>query len=107
MRKVRKSNSELKRLQKFREAVKYGPIFTCTVCEQDMYINHVTIISNEFENEVRENHPELYHRVLDVKHLVVLNKKSHTYICGTCKKHVQRGELPPMAAANGLKVIPI
>ena len=29
------------------------------------------------------------------------------YICVTCKKHLKRGKMPPMAAANGLKVIPI
>ena len=29
------------------------------------------------------------------------------YICVTCKKHVRNGKLPPMAAANGLQVLPI
>ena len=41
------------------------------------------------------------------KHSVDLNGESNAYICGTCKKHIKQGKLPPMAAANGLRNIPL
>ena len=107
MRKVRNNNSELRRLNKFRESVKYGPIFTCTVCEQDMFINSVSPITVEFEEIVQQKNAELFKKVLDKKHFVNLDGEKNAYICGTCKKSLKNGKVPSMAAANGLTVVPI
>ena len=107
MRKIRSNHSQLKRLQRFQESVRYGPIFTCTVCEQDMFKNSVVILTDTFEEEVRKNSSELFKKVLINKHKIELKGELNVYICGTCKKHLKKGKLPAMAAANGLAVFPI
>ena len=107
MKKIRSNSSELKRLKKFREAVRYGPIFTCTVCEQDMFRNSVTVLNDELEEKLRSKSPELGERVFLGKHRVEINEVSNFYICGTCKKEIKKGNLPSMAAANGLDVVTI
>ena len=107
MRILRSNHSQLKRLQRFQDSVRYGPIFTCTVCEQDMFKNSVVVLTDKFEEEVRTNSSELFKKVLINKHRIELKGELHTYICGTCKRHLKKGNLPAMAAANGLAVFPI
>ena len=94
MEKIRRSNSELQRLTKFREAVKYGPIFTCTVCEQDMFINFVSIIDRELEETLKIDSSKLIKNVFAKKLLVDFKGTKKAYICGTCKIHVKNGKLP-------------
>ena len=113
----RNNHSEQKRLLKFRESVRYGPIFTCTVCEQDMFLSNVVILTNEFKNEVREKDFELYLLAFKTDHPIEIwlcsnpdettERKCDSYICFTCKKHLKMGKLPPMAASNGLDIYPI
>ena len=73
MRKARNKNSEFTRLMKFRKAVRYGPIFTCTVCEQDMFLSNVNVLDEEFEANVKEESQELFERTLRNKHFINLN----------------------------------
>ena len=107
MRKIRNTDTEGKRLKKFRESVKYGPMFTCTVCEQDMFINSVSVITEEFKENVQQKNSELFNKAFANKHPVGFNKELKTYICGTCKTSIKHEKLPSMAAANGLNVIPL
>ena len=37
--------------------------------------------------------------------VVEINGEEEVYICRTCEKHLKKGDLPPMAAANGLNVV--
>ena len=116
MRKVRNNSTELTRLNKFKESVKYGPIFTCSVCEQDMFRNNVTVLTVDFEKEIKTKSSELYKSALKRKHHdkilrctedQELEPEVKSYICTTCKKHLNKGNLPPMSAANGLQVMSI
>jgi hypothetical protein len=107
MRKIRCTNSELKRYLKFRKAVRYGPIFTCTVCEQDMFINNVSIIDDLLKERVKLYSSELFKTVFVKHNFVELNGESNAYICGTFKMHLKQGKLPSMAAANGLRIVPL
>ena len=107
MRKLRCNRSQLKRLQKFQTSVRYGPIFTCTVCEQDMFRNSVVVLTKEFEEEVKKKSSEMFQKVFQKKYCTELNGESNVYICGTCKKHLKEGNLPAMAAANGLEVVSV
>ena len=107
MRKIREEKKGITRIKKFQDSVRYGPIFICTVCEQDMFINNVSIITKDLENKIKEFSCELFQATLDKKIFVGLNDDFNAYICRTCKKHLMHEKLPPMAAANGLKVIPL
>ena len=64
MEKARKNSSELKRLKNFREAVRYGPIFTCTVCDQDMFRHSVTVLTEKLKEELTACSSELCKEVL-------------------------------------------
>ena len=116
MRKVRNNSTELTRLNKFKESVKYGPIFTCNVCEQDMFRNNVSVLTEDFKLEVKAKGSELHNSAFERKQRVKilrctdeheLEPEVKCYICTTCKKHLKKGNLPAMSAANGLRVIPI
>ena len=109
MRKIKSMRSQLKRLQKFQESVRYGPIFTCTVCEQEMFRHSVIVLTKEIEETLKQKCSEMCKLVLQVKHKhkVFVNGESNVYMCGTCKKHLTKGNLPAMAAENGLNVLPI
>ena len=107
MKRIRNNDSEIKRLKRFRESVRYGPIFTCTVCEQDMFFNSVNVLNKEFKESVKQKSSELFKMAFAKEHLIELDEKSNPYICGTCKTNLKQGKLPPMAASNGLDVVPI
>ena len=115
-RKAYNNSTELKRLIKFKKSVRFGPIFTCRVCEQDMFENNVTVITEQFESDIKSMSPKLYESALNKKHevniLYIFNDmatqiQSLCYICTTCKTHLKKQHLPPMASANGLQVMPI
>ena len=40
-------------------------------------------------------------------HVLTDSFVSKVYICHTCKKHLRKGKLPPMARANGLHIQPV
>ena len=116
MRNVRNNSSEIKRLNKFTESVKYGPIFTCNVCEQDMFLNNVSVLTEDFKKEIGAKSSELYKIVFQDKHKIEiirsinqeeLRPEVNFYICTTCKKHLKKGSLPAMSASNGLNVVNI
>ena len=113
---LNKSRTELGRLNRFKETVRYGPIYTCCVCEQDMFKNSVTNLTEKFESDIRNKSPMLCENALKNKHRHLVNihrikdgkrePESELYfICTTCKKHLSKGNLPPMAAANGLELM--
>ena len=70
---ARCSSTELKRLNNFREAVRYGPIFTCTVCDQDMFRQSVTVLTEKIKEELSEKSSELCKLVLTDKNPVDWN----------------------------------
>ena len=58
--KKQSNNSEYQRLQNFRRSVRYGPIFTCTVCEQDLFEHSVKALNVELMEIVQETCPEVF-----------------------------------------------
>ena len=81
---VRSNNSESARLKKFRESVRYGPIFTCTVCEQDMFINGVSIIDQVLVTGLKI-YKCFYHCALDItQYHFSFNKSTYTHAAISC-----------------------
>ena len=88
MEKMRKNHSQLERLNRFRSAVRYVAIFTCSSCHQDMFLNGVSEITDEFEDLVKQKSSELHKNVLKNKieiEVSDLSQKTRSYICKTCK----------------------
>ena len=104
------------RVSNFRRSVRYGPIFPCCSCEQMMFENGVVKLNDELwksiESKCESREPGLLSKVFEDKlrsntYEVSVSADSSYFICFTCKKHLKNGKMPPMAAANGLKVLPI
>ena len=66
-RNARKTHTELQRLNKFKESVQYGPIYECRVCEQSMFRNNVTILTEKLERNVESKSSKLYENTLSKK----------------------------------------
>ena len=115
-RKFRNKNSELTRLKRFREKTRFGPLFVCSSCNQKMFQNAVCEIDTKLENKFKEKDLEIYQKVFEngfikipISVICVNNKHKHeapkAYICFTCKKHLNKGKIPPMSTANNLGLI--
>ena len=61
---LNRNRTEFGRLNRFKETVRYGPIYTCCVCEQDMFKNSVTNLSEKFESDIRNKSPMLCENAL-------------------------------------------
>ena len=109
MRKIRAKLSQLTRLMKFQDSVRYGPIFTCCSCEQNMFRDWVTELTKELKDQIMGKSSELYKNVFTTNHFLSLNVNGkqieREYICKTCKPALLKGNMPSMCAANGLKLI--
>ena len=106
--------SSLDRINDFKAAVRYGPIFPCCSCEQMMFENGVVVLTNDLlriiEDQCNGADNYLYSNIFGTKpfdesfKVEVTPNMSKVYICYTCRKYLQKGRMPPMAAANGLKL---
>ena len=115
MRQLRKKNSELGRLNKFRAATRYGPIFICSSCEQKMFENGVARMDKSLEDKIRSKNLETFNKVFDngfIEIKVNTSEEGKTqynepkvYLCSTCKTHLVRGRIPPMSRANNLDLV--
>ena len=93
------SDSDLKRLNNFQAAVRYGAIFTCNSCYQNMFRNGVSILDTV---KLKKKGLEIYNKVFN-KDLIKaplsvmidkkLQKSNHAYICTTCKRHLKQGKV--------------
>ena len=110
-------SSELKRLNKFLAATRYGPIFVCSSCDQKMFQNWVCELDAPLMDKIRTKNAEVYEKVF-VSGLTKVTvhtcndgkediQPTKAYICITCKKHLQSGKIPPMSSANNLRLVKV
>ena len=108
-----KGRTQQERLRNFKCAVKYGPIFPCSCCEQMMFDNGVSIIDDNvrstIEKACNDKIDRLFENIFESKldnpsFSVYIDSNTNWYLCHTCKKHLTKGQMPSMSAANGLKV---
>ena len=112
-----KEKTAADRIKKFKEAVRYGPIFPCCSCEQIMYENGVTKLNENvlrtLKNACDKVDEKFFHRVLGANlgkpdfHVSITENDVSSYVCHTCKKHILKGKLPPMSAANQLALMKV
>ena len=92
------------RLKKFRNAVKYGAIFVCISCEQRLFENGVTTVTEHFRQSVNSKRSGLFEECVTEEDQEIDGKKVH-YICHTCKETMKRGKMPAMSVKNGLFLV--
>ena len=108
----RQSKSEVDRLKRFNKAVIFGPIFVCSSCEQKMFRDNVTKIDEKFEKLIDSISPELFKETIPEKLRLSIDLEHNgkvtdnlSFICNTCKKYLKWGKIPPMSAANNLRLL--
>lgn len=110
-----KQNKDQKdRIQHFLKTVQYGPIFPCSSCEQMMFRDGVTVVTNIICDLIKTcfNNIILFETIFENKltnpiFSVCIDSKLNWYLCHTCKKYLTQGRIPPMSSANGLKLSPV
>jgi hypothetical protein len=74
-----------------------------------MFRDGVKELTEDLENEIMEKSSELYANVFKKKYPISItvdgNETSIVYICTTCKTSLKKGNMPSMAAANGLELV--
>ena len=120
--KVKERKTAEERIQCFKQAVQFGPIFPCCCCEQLMFENGVSRFDGKLRKNIEEacskNDKNLFKKVfgnklntkLDISkeyYLKINDKGPHFFVCHTCKIKLAKGRIPSMAAVNGLSLIEI
>ena len=99
-RKERQISGPLAALQVFREGVKYGLMFCCSICSQYHFQQRVTSLDKlSHRNDVLQliNH---YYTEQLLPHLHV--QLDTTWVCHGCKTEAYRGAMPALAMENNL-----
>ncbi|XP_008400600.1 uncharacterized protein LOC103460273 isoform X2 [Poecilia reticulata] len=99
----------------FRLNIKAGPTYVCTVCHKSSFPNQVELCKRS--NYVKK--PDVVEQCLTGKYVhvcdesctdrqcTVPHERSQEWICHTCHRHLKKGYMPPLAAANKLDLAEI
>ncbi len=99
----------------FHNSKKYGPIFICVCCHQKHFETNVKVLPDDFEDALEIKFPGLYHKSIhdedNYLETIKVDKdglnSAYNYICHTCKRHLNKGVVPPMSYKNGLELYDI
>ena len=114
--KSRKIETQNERLKAFLEATLYGCIFICISCHRKCFETNVQEYTEKIGMAIHKARPGLVEEATGgclVRTLIhkpkrdrklTSNETGMTYICLTCKSHLIKGKLPPMAVGNRLQL---
>ncbi|KAK0133511.1 hypothetical protein N1851_030971 [Merluccius polli] len=92
----------------FRETIRHGPTYVCTVCNRTMFPNQVKLCKhNKMAAACLTGN---YVHFCDddcASHCSVPQERLQEWICHTCDNHLSRGRMPSTAVANNLELAPI
>ncbi len=78
-----------KLLQEFKTEIRRAPVHPCTSCGCIYYPDNIkTMTADEIPNEIRVE--------------VLCLHTDAPQFCGTCKRHISKGKIPPLCLSNGL-----
>ena len=98
--------NEKKRLTNFRRECQYGPIFTCICCLRDLFKKTVKRVTPAYFDRLS--------KTLNVSEYLQIDSDSgnlredlkifgNHYVCKNCSRHLEKGQMPPICAKNGLE----
>ena len=105
-----------KRLQKFNNANRFGPVFVCSCCHQKLYESDVEALTEEIEVTIKEKTPGLFEKCIPdparTKPQIIIKENGKTvpgilpeyYICKSCKRSLLSGKIPKLSSTNNLQV---
>ena len=72
------------RLSKFKQKVKYGPIFVCSCCEEKLFENQVKVLTDALRKTIDEVDPGIRDHCIEEEIEVETGTKKFTYIYNSC-----------------------
>ncbi|KAK0151948.1 ATP-dependent DNA helicase PIF1 [Merluccius polli] len=98
----------------FRETIRHGPTYVCTVCNRTMFPNQVKLCKRGKYSKHNKMAATCltgnYVHVCDddcTSPCSVPQERVQEWICHTCDNHLSRGRMPSTAVANNLELAPI
>ena len=88
----------------YRKETRYGPQFSCVVCENHHFLENMVNVSNVQElhgEEAKEFFSDTAH-IRDANYPAMFVQLDRQWICCTCRNCILAGDLPANAAKNGL-----
>ena len=104
-RKADKTN-EKTRLINFRRECQYGPIFTCLCCLRDLFKKTVKRVTPAYFDRLSKTINVLEYLQIDSVSGNLredLKVFGNHYVCKNCSRYLERGDMPPICAKNGLE----
>ena len=81
-------------IQIFNKLIQDGPIYVCTVCQQNNFSDKVMLI----EKMYKKNKTNTIFQLCRTNYKSIDNKE---YICNTCKKYIYKNKIPVISVKNG------
>jgi hypothetical protein len=129
----RRAGTKITRLEKFRKQVRFGPVYPCITCHQLMYQHQVKLFDTDMVNFIKakcsdtivDNSisyiPETFYMTITEEKIdseegkcdrITMvsggsEKERCCFLCKVCFSHLNKGALPPKAAANCLRVVDV
>ena len=99
-------NNETKALKRFLDQTRFGPIFVCSCCYTRQFKeNSVSIKKLKINSTILSKCIPLGQEV-PVKIWLDDVKTEESYVCKTCKRHMEKGKMPPECRQNNLLIDP-
>ena len=89
------------RIAAFREATRDGPCFPCICCQRAMFKKQVVIYEGKVKAKI-ESYEGLYKKAIDRIDMIPIVRNKY-YLCKTCKKYLDKNQVPPMSSCNNLE----
>ena len=79
----------------FNKLIAEGPIYTCSICQQNQFKDKVTLINKMYKNKKNNN------TILEMCRTNYKSIDNEEYICNTCKKQIYKKNIPRISVKNG------
>ena len=83
-------------------SLRYGPQFPCMVCHGVCFLSNVVEARGVRGLQTEEGQERFLEKSFILKNIEMFTALDSEWICVTCRKGVDNGSLPQMAAKNGL-----
>ena len=118
--KENEQTSSKERLKIFRTVCKFGPIFICSCCKRTLFKRGVRILSPTNKLGIRLKRNSTFRKYLTVarpfdeneslSNQKIKNNQDNSlkvlgkfFLCHSCRLYLEKGDMPPICAKNGLE----
>ena len=93
--KYKYGNNLQETINNFNKLIAEGPIYTCSICQQNQFKDKVSLISKMYNKKKNNN------IILDMCRTNYKSIDNKEYICNTCKNQIYKNNIPRISVKNG------